>query len=165
MAKIKCPHCGRDFVRRSSRAGRAEILLSVFYVYPYRCQLCGHRFRSFQPGVRYTKVNEDRREYNRIPINFPVTFSGENVSDEGMSVNLSMGGCSFSTSAHLATGMIVKLALQITSSVPPVIVDAAVVVVRRTDPRTAGVEFLRWQETERARLQAFMRVLFIGMAQ
>ena|SRR5215510_6739657 len=165
MAFPKCPRCGRDFVRRSSRAGRAEILLSVFYVYPYRCQLCGHRFRSFQPGVRYTKVNEDRREYNRIPINFPVTFSGENVAGEGMLVNISMGGCLFTTTADLATGIIMKLALQIYSSVPPVIVDAAVVVVRRIDPETAGVEFLRWQETERVRLRAFMRELLIGMPQ
>jgi hypothetical protein len=159
MTNIKCPQCGRDFVRRVPRAGRVEILLSAFYVYPFRCQLCGHRFRSFQRGVRYVWVQEDRREYDRIEINFPVTFSGENVSGEGMLLNLSMGGCRFTTTADLGTGMIVKLALQIPGSVPPVIVDAAVVVVRKTDPGNASVEFLRWQEPERERLQHFIRLL------
>jgi PilZ domain len=162
MTNIKCPQCGRDFVRRVPRAGRVEILLSAFYVYPFRCQLCGHRFRSFQRGVRYVWVQEDRREYDRIEINFPVTFSGENVSGEGMLLNLSMGGCRFTTTADLATGMIVKLALQIPGSMPPVIVDAAVVVVRKADPGNASVEFLRWQEAERERLQHFIRGLLIG---
>jgi hypothetical protein len=53
----------------------------------------------------------------------------------------------------------VKLSLQIPGSVPPVIVHAAVVVVRKTDPGNASVEFLRWQETERERLQHFIRLL------
>ena len=133
--------------------------MSAFYVYPFRCQLCGHRFRSFQRGVRYVWVQEDRREYDRIEINFPVTFSGENVSGEGMLLNLSMGGCRFTTTADLGTGMIVKLALQIPGSVPPVIVDAAVVIVRKTDPGNASVEFLRWQETERERFTTFYQIV------
>ena len=38
--------------------------MSLFYVYPFKCQLCGERFRSFQRGVRYIRVEEDRREYD-----------------------------------------------------------------------------------------------------
>src|SRR5262245_36051879 len=103
MAFQKCSRCGRDFTRRSSRAGWAEILLSFFYAYPCRCQLCGNRFHSFQPGVRYIKVKEDRREYDRIEANFPITFTGENVTGEGKLVNISMGGCLFTTTADLTT--------------------------------------------------------------
>lgn len=154
---VKCPHCGRDFVRRVSRAGWVEILFSVFYLYPFRCKLCGHRFRSFERGVRYVRVKEDRREYDAVEINFPVTFSGEKVSGEGMVGNIFMGGCRFTTTADLTTGMIVKLALQIQTSLRPVIVDAAIVVARETD--NAEVKFLRWQETERERLQLFIRWL------
>jgi hypothetical protein len=154
---IKCPHCRRNFVQRVSRAGWAEVLFSVFYVYPFRCQLCGHRFRFFERGARYVRVKKDRREYERVEINFPVTFSGEKISGEGMSVNISMGGCSFTTTADLATGMIVKLALQTQTSLRPVIVDAAIVVARKSD--SAGVEFLRWRGTERERLQLFIRWL------
>jgi hypothetical protein len=159
MTNIKCPHCGRDFVRRVSTAGVLEILRSVFYVYPFRCQLCDHRFLSFQRGVRYLRIKEDCREYDHMEINFPVTFSGGKVSGKGMLVNLSMSGCIFTTTADLATGMVMKLALQIYSSAPPIIVDAAVVVVRKTAPGTPSVEFLRWQETERARLRHFIRTL------
>jgi hypothetical protein len=138
----------------------AEILLSLFYVYPFKCQLCGHRFRSLQRGVRYVRVEEDRREYDRMEINFPVTFGGEKVSGEGMLLNISMDGCTFTTTADLGIGMMVKLALQISGSVPPVMVDAAL--VRNAHPGSAGVEFLRWQETERERLQHFIRGLLIG---
>jgi hypothetical protein len=160
MTDIKCPHCARDFVRRVAQSGPAEILLSLFYVYPFKCQLCGHRFRFFQPGVRYRKVEEDRREYDRMEIKFPVSFRGQNISGDGMLLNISMAGCSFTTSAELGIGMIVKLELQIAGAVPPVTVDAAV--VRNVQPGRAGVEFLRWQASERERLQLFVRGLLIG---
>jgi len=32
-----------------------EYLLSIAYIYPFRCQVCFHRFRTFQWGVRYVK--------------------------------------------------------------------------------------------------------------
>lgn len=66
MASLKCPKCSRDFVRRSSRVGWIEKFLSLFYVYPFKCQLCGLRFRFLQRGVRYTRVVEDRRLYDRL---------------------------------------------------------------------------------------------------
>ena len=92
MADLKCPNCARDFVRRVSRAGLGERLLSVFYVYPFKCQLCGYRFRFFQWGVRYFRVEEDRREYDRMEMTFPVAFTSEAGSGEGALVNVSMGG-------------------------------------------------------------------------
>jgi PilZ domain-containing protein len=159
MSNIKCPHCAREFVRRVARSGLGEIVLGLFYIYPFKCQLCGHRFRSFQRGVRYLRVEEDRREYDRMEVKFPVTFSGQNISGEGMLLNISMAGCSFATSAELGIGMIVKLGLQISGAVAPVTVDAAV--VRNVQRGSAGVEFLRWQASERERLQLFVRGLLI----
>ena len=94
MADLKCPNCARDFVRRVSRTGVVERLLSVFYVYPFKCQLCGYRFRFFQWGVRYFRVEEDRREYDRMEMSFPVTFASDEGSGDGTLVNVSMGGCS-----------------------------------------------------------------------
>src|SRR5262245_390532 len=160
MAVAKCPNCAREFVRRASRVGFVEILLSYFYVYPFRCQLCGHRFRHFQWGVRYVRVVEDRREYDRMAINFPVSCSGQEVSGDGKVLNLSMAGCSFSTSTKLESGALLKVSLQISKDVPPVIVDAAV--VRNVRSSSVGVEFLSWQQGERERLQLFIRGLLIG---
>ncbi|HEU4772891.1 MAG TPA: PilZ domain-containing protein [Candidatus Udaeobacter sp.] len=160
MADIKCPNCARDFGRRISRAGLAEGFLRLAHVYPFQCQLCGHRFHSFQRGVHYVTVEEDRRAYERMERKFPITFSGEDISGEGMMLDVAMGGCTFATSADLAIGMTVKMDLRISAAVPPVIVDVAV--VRNVRAGIAGVEFLRWQESERERLQLFVTGLLIG---
>ena len=160
MADLKCPNCARAFVRRVSRTGLGERLLSVFYVYPFKCQLCGYRFRFFQWGVRYFRVEEDRREYDRMEMSFPVTFASEDASGDGTLMNVSMGGCSLKTQAQLSMGAIIKLTLQVSSDIPPVVVDAAV--VRSVRAGGVGVEFLQWQQSERERLQLFVRGLLIG---
>jgi len=157
---IKCPNCAREFVRRVSRAGFSEILLSYFYVYPFKCQLCGYRFRYFQWGVQDVRVEKDRREYDRMQMNFPVSVYSQDVSGEGNLLNVSMGGCSFSTSTKIESGAILNLSLQISKDVPPVIVDAAM--VRNVRASSVGVEFLQWQQSERERLQLFVRGLLIG---
>jgi PilZ domain len=160
MTPLRCPNCARDFVRRVARSGLWEVLLSFFYVYPYKCQICGARFRSLQWRVRYIRVDEDRREYDRMEMRFPVTVSGQDISGEGVLLNISMGGCSFHTSANLSSGMILKLGLQISNDVAPVIVDAAI--VRNVRSGAVGVEFIQWQHSERERLQLFIRGLLIG---
>lgn len=157
---LRCPHCDREFVRRSSRRDTLEVLLSYFYVYPFKCQLCGERFRKFQPGVRYVRVEEDRREYDRMEMNFPVSFYGQDISGEGSIINISMGGCSLRTTAKLEDGAILNLSLQISKDVPPVIMDAGM--VRNARGGVVGVEFLLWQQSERDRLQQFVRGLLIG---
>ena len=159
MANIKCPSCAREFVRRVSRVGFAENILGFFYVYPFKCQICGFRFRFFQRGVRYLRVEEDRRAYDRLPVNCPVAFSGENCAGEGGLIDVSMGGCNFSTLAAVTSGAIVQMALEVSNDVPPIIVDAAV--MRYVGRESIGAEFLQWQPSERERLQQFIRGLLI----
>jgi hypothetical protein len=160
MAQLKCPNCGREFVRRISRSGILEVLLSYFYIYPFKCQLCGERFRHREPGVRYVRIDQDRREYDRMEMNFPVSFFGQDIKGEGIVINVSMGGCTLQTEAELEAGAILNLSLQISKDVAPVIVDAGV--VRNVRSATAGIEFLLWQQSERERLQLFIRGLLIG---
>ena len=159
MANIKCPHCAREFVRRVSRVGFTENVLGFFYVYPFKCQICGFRFRFFQKGVRYLRVEEDRRVYDRLAVNCPVAFSGDDCSGEGGLIDVSMGGCNFSTSSAVTSGAIVKMALDVSNDVQPIIVDAAV--VRYVRPEAIGAEFLQWPPGERERLQQFIRGLLI----
>jgi hypothetical protein len=156
---LKCPHCGRDFVRCVSWAGFSDRLLSLFYLYTFKCQLCGERFRSFRRGGR-SIIKEDRREYDRMERKFPITFTGQDSSGEGVVLDLSMGGCTFSTVADLAIGTVLKVDLCLSAAVPPVIVDAAV--VRNVRTGVAGVEFVRWRESERERLELFMTGMLIG---
>ena len=160
MAQVKCPNCGREFVRRVSRSGILEVLLSYFYVYPFKCQLCGERFRHREWGVRYIRVETDRREYDRVEMNFPVSFFGQDIKGEGIVINVSMGGCTLQTQAKVETGAILNLSLQLSKDVPPVIVDAGA--VRNVREGIIGVEFLLWQQSERERLQLFVRGLLIG---
>ena len=160
MTSIKCPNCAREFGRRVSRAGLAEGFLRLVYVYPFKCQLCGHRFRSFQRSVRDVAVEEDRRGYDRMERKFPITFSGEDISGEGLILDVAMGGCTFATRSDLAIGMTVKMDLRISAAVPPVIVEAAV--VRSIRAGIVGVEFVGWQESERERLELFITGMLIG---
>jgi hypothetical protein len=46
-----CPKCQSDAVKRTHRQGLKERLSSLFFVYPYRCRKCSHRFLRFRsPG-------------------------------------------------------------------------------------------------------------------
>jgi hypothetical protein len=155
MTRPICPNCSREYVTRVSRLGILEHLLSLFYVYPFKCQLCGYRFKFVQKGVRYKRIEEDRREYDRLPINSPVCFVGDQMNGEGQLCDISMGGCTFRTATLPADGSIVRMAVQISNDVQPVNIAAAI--IRNVRKDHIGVEFLRFEPKERERLQSFIR--------
>lgn len=155
-AEPTCPNCGRDFVRRSHRQGLLERVLSVIYVYPFRCQLCMHRFLTLQLGKRFIKQKVDRREYERIETKLPLAFKGDQAQGEGMTIDLSMAGCALESDATVPEGSLVQLELK-NSSASPVEVEAAV--VRSARQRTIGLQFLRLREEEQERLRQFVRQL------
>jgi PilZ domain len=159
MSRPLCPRCSREYVRRVSRVGLGERLISLFYVYPFRCQLCGHRFKLLQRGVTYKRVEEDRREYERLPVNFPATFTAGGVNGQGLVVDISIAGCSFHTQAQLAEGNILRMVLQVPNETHPVNLQAAI--VRSIRSGRAGVEFLEFENGERERLQHFIRGLIL----
>jgi hypothetical protein len=160
MLQPFCPNCSRDYTKRVSRVGFKERLLSIIYVYPFKCQLCGYRFAFMQWGVRYRKVEEDRRGYNRTPTNFPASFSCDNFEGTGTVVDISMNGCSVQVDTIIAEGSIVRMALQFSDELAPITVEAALVRVARTN--RIGVEFLRVQYHDRERLQVFIRRFLTG---
>ena len=160
MSRLKCPSCSREFVRRVARVGFWERIIGCVFSYPFKCQICGFRFRFLQWGVRYLRMEEDHREYDRMAMNFPVLFRGEQIEGDGNVLNIAMGGCSFSTASKLTKGTIVRLELNISNEAAPVVVEAAL--VRHWHNQTAGVEFIQWQQSERERLQLFVRGLLIG---
>ena len=155
-----CPKCSAEYVVRVQREGAKELLLSIFYIYPFRCQLCGCRFRFLQWGVRYLTVYKHRREHERLPANFPAAFASDEVDGKGTVVDLSVNGCRIQTDTQLVEGNIVRMSLHIPDKLPPVTVDAAV--VRNVQLDCAGLEFLKFQQTERERLQLFIRGEWLG---
>ncbi len=151
MKSPSCPSCNKDFVRRSQRQGHAEVVVSLFYLYPFRCQLCTHRFFAMQWGRRYRRYTPDRREYLRIPVRVHATFLGEESRGEGTTTNLSMRGCALATDTRPTQGEVLRLKLNMQNGHPETIeVEAAV--VRNVLGRQYGLEFLRLHSQEKERL-------------
>lgn len=159
MMEPVCPQCGRDFVQRTHRQSLLEQLLSIAYVYPFRCQLCTHRFRAMQWGIRYVREAIDKRQYQRIATEIPVTFTGDQIEGTGVVKDISMGGCGLETEAQLSAGALLQLRLRISDQEPPVTVDAAAVRIVRS--RFIGAQFLRLRPQEKDRLSQFIRELLI----
>ena len=156
----KCPVCHEDYVRRVRRESLVERLLSKLYIYPFRCQLCGERFRARQPGVRYIKIDEDKREYERIPVIYDATLSVEREHSEGVVKDISLGGCTVDTRTPLSPGTILQLGLQPPGYKGGIIIDAAV--VRTSRLGSVGIEFIRFKHDERKRLKELVRSLHLG---
>jgi len=159
VANLKCPNCSKEYVARVARVGFAEKLLSLFYIYPFKCQLCGCRFKGLQWGLRYFRVEEDHREYVRLPTTFPVSFSAGDFAGGGMACDISMNGCTFQSERaanNPQEGSVLRMALQISTALQPVNVEA---VVRNVQRDYVGVEFLRLQAADKERLQHYVREL------
>jgi PilZ domain len=152
-----CPQCSSEFVKRVRRRGFTERLLRRLYFYSFRCQICRFPFRVWQWAVRYPALAEDRREYERLAMNFPISFVGKSIDGAGIVSDISINGCAFLTDVPLTERSIVRLALQISDELQPVDIEAAV--VRHVRQGRVGVEFLRVQQVERQRLQLFIHGL------
>ena len=160
MTNPVCPECCSEYVRRVRREGIGERLLSVFYVYPFSCQLCGERFSFFQRGVRYVRIDEEQRLYQRSPVNFPIAFANGEVSGKGRVGDISMGGCTVQTDAQMALGAIFQLSFGVQDAVSTIKIDAAR--VRNVQLDRTGLEFLKFQKSERERLQNLVRGLLFA---
>ncbi len=155
-----CPRCEKSFVQRVPMEGMLERLAAWLYVYPYRCQLCTHRFTWGQFGERPSgALSVDRRQYLRFTVRFPVSFSGEARGD-GMIKNVSMGGCAIETDVRLAVGKILRLQLAIPEHERPIQVEAAV--VRAAHGTSTGLEFLRIAPPEKTRLTKYIAGLLMA---
>jgi hypothetical protein len=162
MADLRCPNCSKEYVARVARVGFVEGLLGLFYIYPFKCQLCGCRFSALQRGVRYLRKEEDRREYERLPTAFPVAFDAEDLGGGGLACDVSMSGCTFCAETHQPKeGSVLSMRLQIAKDVEPIAVEA---VVRNVRQDHVGVEFLRFQQAGKERLQHFIRFLLVHRA-
>ena len=160
MSLPKCPSCYEDYVRRVHREGLLERLLSLFYIYPFRCQLCATRFQARQPGVKYVRIDEDRRAYERIPVSYGAILSVEREHAEGVVKDISLGGCSIDTRTSLSPGTILQLGLQPPGYKDGITIDAAV--VRSSRAGCIGLEFIRFKDDQRTRLKDLVRSLHFG---
>jgi len=148
----------RDVLRQTTRNRTLlDNLLSKVFYHPFRCQVCRQRFRAWQRGGSSGAIT-DQREYERLAMNFPFSFSGDAGSGTGTVSDISINGCAFVSDTRLAENCVLRLALRISPELEPVAIEAAVARHVRPDGRV-GVEFLRMEPRERERLELFIRGL------
>src|SRR5437867_13209084 len=97
MGGPRCPRCDRGKGRRCHRDGALEQALSGVYIYPFRCSLCGHRFRALAWGRRYVKQSADRREWDPVAVRAPVVLRTGDASAAGEATALSFQGFTVKT--------------------------------------------------------------------
>ena len=97
---------------RVRRQGVTERLLSVVYVFPFRCQLCGHRFRAMRWGERYVRRLVDRREYERLTTRMSAEARiGPDIQRVTLT-EISIDGGTVETTAHLVPGQPMPLEIR-----------------------------------------------------
>jgi predicted HAD superfamily Cof-like phosphohydrolase len=161
---IRCPQCGKSFVRRSQRQGLQEWLLSLMYLYPFRCQVCARRFRAFRFRSRYVKRMVDRGQETWLSSWIPTKVAedvkpGAYRAGEGVITEISLGGCSMQTALQLSQGTLVSLELHPEHHTPAIAVEAAL--VRSVRPTGVSLEFLRMSGPEQERFRQFIHQLLL----
>ena len=91
---------------------------------------------------------------------FRLRFDAGAVQGRGLAVDISMAGCTFHTEAELVEGNILQMRLDVPEETSPVRVEA--VIIRTLRAGRVGVEFVRFENGERERLQRFIRGLLLG---
>ena len=150
-----CPICKTRLVHQAPQWGGLEPLLGLLTVYPFRCQLCTHRFRAFL--WRYSE--SPKREYDRVPAQYPVTLypASTGKQDEGIqgtTVNLSITGCMVETIVQVPQGTSVRLNIHGAGLPSPIEVESAM--VRVVLENRLGLEFSKITPAEEQRLRVFM---------
>ncbi len=150
-----CPICKTRLVHQASQGGGLERLLGLLTVYPFRCQLCTHRFLAFL--WRYSE--SPKREYDRVPAQYPVTLypASAQKPDEGIpgtTVNLSITGGLIETTAHVPQGTSMRLTIHPSGPLPPIEVEGAM--VRAVLENRLALEFSKIAPAEEQRLRVFM---------
>lgn len=154
----QCPKCRHNFVRRRPGSGIIEGSLGLCWMYPFRCQICTHRFKAIQRRNRDAGHPRDRREYERIQARCPVSFSWERGYGMGTVLDVSMGGCKLSSYSLLSEGTIIQAALETMGTRSPIMIAA---IVRYVCSPVFGLQFLGFKGTDKSHLGDFMLELFM----
>jgi hypothetical protein len=141
-------------VRRSSRVGAFERVASSFYVYPFRCQRCTHRFRALNWGQRYPHPKGDRRDYERVVVRLPATLTAGTETFEAETVDLSVSGCAVRTDATFPPGTEVRMTVRLGASGKRM--EVAEAVVRAGHEGRVSLQFVHVAVAEQRKLAEFI---------
>ncbi|PYN21192.1 MAG: hypothetical protein DMD76_22385 [Candidatus Rokuibacteriota bacterium] len=152
---VRCPRCGGQSVRRSSRVGAFERLISSLYVYPFRCQRCSHRFRALNWGHRYPHPKGERRDYERVAVRLPARLTAGTESADAETTDLSVSGCAVRTDARFPPGTEVRFTVKLGASGGTV--EIAEAVVRAINEGRVSLQFVHVGVDEQRRLAEYIQ--------
>ncbi len=151
---VQCRRCGKGSANRLHRGGVFGHLLSLVYIYPYRCRACWRRFRAFRWGTRYVRKQANRRSHRRLQTHLPVVFSSGETHGEGIVTDIAMGGCRLKTRVRLTEDTPLELKLQVLEGETEIRVDRAT--VRSVESFFTGLSFAHLAGAEKKRLRSFL---------
>lgn len=91
------------------------------------------------------------RSRSRVPVDYPVLFSGDHISGEGMLKNLTISGSEIVSEVPCSIGARLHLQVQSSGARPPIVITLAIVRWKRDD--RYGVEFIRFQGDAKQQLE------------
>lgn len=99
----------------------------------------------------------DKRQYARHQIRLSARFSGDEVSAEGIVMDLSFGGCKVESTAVVLKGDFLGMLIEVPGRDVPLEIELAV--VRWSIGQAFGVEFIRMKPNQQVLLQRILKKL------
>ncbi len=91
------------------------------------------------------------RERLRVPVDYPVSFTGDEVSGQGTVTNLTISGGEITSAIQLPLGTGLSLHVQLPSARPPIVI--ALAIVRWKEEDRCGLEFVRFEGDAKEQLK------------
>lgn len=152
MTSQSCPGCRTTKIRPAPHRFQRDRLLAFFRVVPFRCQLCGLRFRA----LAWNPIPPTQRNYDRVPVLYPVWFhtavpSTAGHASQGLIDDLSIRGCRIRSNRPLPLGTRLQLEFLPSNHTFPITIDGAVVRSRSKD--RIGLRFVALLREEERRIR------------
>lgn len=157
MGLVFCPSCGTAKTRLAARHSVADRLFGCVTVYPFRCQLCARRFRTFLGRP----AESPRRNFDRVTVDFPVWFKPLGSAPyalgcEGVLRDLSIRGCRIYCDHPMVSGTRLELEFQHSNNSFPITVDEAI--VQSSSGGALGLRFVRLDRQDQRRLRGILDI-------
>ena len=91
------------------------------------------------------------RTRSRIKVDYPVTFTGDQLSGSGTLTNLTISGAEIQIQTDFPIGSHLCLRVETTGARPPIMISLAVVCWKRSD--RFGLEFVRFDGQSKQQLE------------
>lgn len=94
------------------------------------------------------------RSKSRVPVDYSVSFTGDQVSGTGLLRNLTIGGSEIESDAEFSIGMPLRLHVQLSGARQPIVIPLAIVRWKQSD--RYGVEFVRFEGKAKQQLEEML---------